>query len=117
MIPAGLFAMAIAWWGCDGGTGPSSDQRFDPPNTEFAASLGIEAPPPVTAEQAMQIAAEAAGGTALSVDQESEGGQLLYEVQVRTSSGNKEVEVQASDGGVAEIEAADDGEIESADDD
>jgi hypothetical protein len=117
MIPAGLFAIAIAWWGCNGSTSPSStgpgstgasgDQRFNPPSTEFAAKLGIQAPPPVTADQAKQIAAEAAGGTAVSVAQESDGGELLYEVQVRTSSGNKEVEVRASDGGVAEIESAD----------
>ena len=91
---------------CNGSSGPG-DQRYDPPNTEFAASLGIDPPPPVTPDQAMAIAAEATGGTALSVGQEMEGGQLLYEVQVRTPSGDKEVEVRASDGGVVEIESAD----------
>jgi uncharacterized membrane protein YkoI len=55
----------------------------------------------------MAIAAEAAGGTALSVGQEREGGILLFEVQVDTPSGRKEVEVRASDGGVVEIEAGD----------
>jgi uncharacterized membrane protein YkoI len=106
MIPAMLFAAATVSSACSGSSGPG-DQRYDPPNTEFAASLGIEPPPPVTPDQAMAIAAEATGGTALSVDQETEGGQLLYEVQVRTSSGDKEVEVRASDGGVVEIESAD----------
>jgi uncharacterized membrane protein YkoI len=100
---------AILSLACGGGSGPGDgDQRYDPPNTEFAAALGIEPPPPVTPEQAMAIAAEAAGGTAIGVDQEMEGGELLYEVQVRTSAGGKEVEVRASDGGVVEIEAADD---------
>ncbi|MBA3260634.1 MAG: PepSY domain-containing protein [Gemmatimonadales bacterium] len=68
-------------------------------------ALGMAAP--VTRDQAMTIAAEAAGGTAVSAGQETEGGELLFEVQVETSSGNKEVEVRASDGAVVEIEAAD----------
>jgi uncharacterized membrane protein YkoI len=106
MIPVVLLATGMVSPACGGNSGPG-DQRYDPPNTEFAASLGIEPPPPVTPDQAMAIAAEATGGTALSVDQETEGGQLLYEVQVRTSSGDKEVEVRASDGGVVEIESAD----------
>ena len=88
-----------------GNTGPSAS--YDPPTTEFARELGIETPPPVTAEEAMAIAAEAAGGTATSVDQETENGELLYEVQVRTPDGDMEVEVFASNGGVAEIEPAD----------
>lgn len=105
-LPAVVLATALVSSGCSGSSGPG-DQKYDPPNTQFATTLGIEAPPPVTADQAMAIAAEATGGTALSVGQETEGGQLLYEVQVRTSSGNKEVEVRASDGGVVEIESAD----------
>ena len=56
----------------------------------------------------MAIAAAATGGTALSVGQENEGGELLYEVKVQTDTGRKEVEVRASDGGVVEIEADDD---------
>jgi hypothetical protein len=107
-IPALLFATTLVSYGCSGGSGPGpGDVRYDPPNTEFAAGLGIAPPPPVTADQAMAIAAEAAGGTALGVDQENEGGELLYEVQVRTPTGDKEVEVRASDGGVVEIEAGD----------
>jgi uncharacterized membrane protein YkoI len=88
-----------------GSSGPGNS--YDPPTTEFATQLGIETPPPVTAEEAMAIAAEAAGGTATSVDQETENGELLYEVQVRTPDGDMEVEVFASNGGVAEIEPAD----------
>ncbi len=108
MIPALLVVTALASSGCSGGSGPGSgDARYNPPNTEFAGKLDITTPPPVTADQAMAIAAEATGGTALSVGQETEGGELLYEVQVRTASGNKEVEVRASDGGVVEIEASD----------
>ena len=90
---------------CSGSSGPGT--KFDPPSTEFAGQLGITTPPPVTADQAQAIAAAAAGGTALSVGQEREGGQLFYEVQVDTPSGRKEVEVRASDGGVVEIESGD----------
>ena len=97
---------AIAVGACGGGSGPST--RFDPPSTEFATQLGITTPPPVTRDQAMAIAAAAAGGTAVSAGQETEGGQLIYEVQVDTPSGRKEVEVRASDGGVVEIEPDDD---------
>jgi uncharacterized membrane protein YkoI len=106
VIPAVWLATALTSSGCGGSSGPG-DQRYDPPSTEFAVGLGIETPPPITPDQAMAIAAEATGGTALSVGQETEGGQLLYEVQVRTSSGDKEVEIRASDGGVVEIESAD----------
>jgi uncharacterized membrane protein YkoI len=101
--PAAALLAALALAGC--GTGPGAS--YDPPTTEFATKLGIETPPPVTPEEAMAIAAEAAGGTATSVDQETEGGELLYEVQVRTPDGDMEVEVFASNGGVAEIEPAD----------
>jgi uncharacterized membrane protein YkoI len=104
IVPAAAVLVGLALPGC-GNTGPGAN--YDPPTTEFANKLGIETPPPVTAEEAMAIAAEAAGGTATSVDQETENGELLYEVQVRTPDGDMEVEVFASNGGVAEIEAAD----------
>jgi uncharacterized membrane protein YkoI len=103
-VPAAALLAALALPGC-GSTGPGAS--YDPPSTEFATKLGIETPPPVTAEEAMAIAAEAAGGTATRVDQETEGGELLYEVQVSTPDGDMEVEVFASNGGVAEIEPAD----------
>jgi uncharacterized membrane protein YkoI len=93
---------------CQNSSGPGQTTRYNPPNTEFAGMLGITTPPPVTADQAMAIAAEATGGTALAVGQETEGGQLLYEVKVETASGHLEVEVRASDGGVVEIEPDDD---------
>jgi len=101
---------ALALSGCDG-TGPGgngNDIRYDPPNTEFAAGLGVT--PPVASDQARAIAEAATGGTALGVDQETEDGELLFEVQVRTVDGRREVEVRASDGGVVEIEAEDDGD-------
>jgi uncharacterized membrane protein YkoI len=96
--------VAIILLACNS-SGPTT--RFDPPSTEFAGELGITTPPPVTQEQAMAIGAAAAGGTAISVGQETEGGQLFFEVQVQTASGNKEVEVRAADGAVVEIEAGD----------
>ncbi len=103
-IPAVALLTALALPGC-GSTSPGT--HYDPPSTDFATRLGIGTPPPVTPEEAMAIAAEAAGGTATGVEQETEGGELLYEVQVRTPSGDMEVEVFASNGGVAEIEPAD----------
>jgi uncharacterized membrane protein YkoI len=105
-IPVSYVLSALWLAGCGGGSGPGQGVRYEPPNTEFASTLGIA--PPVTQDQAMAIAAAAAGGTALSVDQEREGGVLLFEVKVETPSGRKEVEVRASDGGVVEIEPDDD---------
>jgi uncharacterized membrane protein YkoI len=99
MLGLGIIAAA-----CNS-SGPTT--RFDPPITQFAGELGITTPPPVTQEQAMAIAAAAAGGTAVSAGQEREGGQLIFEVKVQTSSGFSEVEVRASDGAVVEIEAND----------
>lgn len=107
-LPAIALSTTLALVGCGGSSGPGgSGTRYDPPNTEFAASLGLRPPPPVSPEQAMAIAAEATGGTATSVGQEMERGELLYEVQVQTPSERLEVEVRASDGGVVEIEPAD----------
>jgi uncharacterized membrane protein YkoI len=101
-----LLATILALPACNG-SGPGQDIVYDPPTTEFATQLGITPPPPVTPDQAMAIAAAAAGGTAVGVEQETEGGELMFEVQVDTPSGAKEVEVRASDGAVVEIEAAD----------
>ena len=105
LAPGALLIAALASPACGGGTGPGAS--YDPPSTEFAATLGIETPPPVTEDEAKAIAAEAAGGTATSVSTETENGELIYEVQVRTPDGDMEVEVFASNGGVAEIEPAD----------
>ena len=105
-ITVGYSLAVVVLAGCGSSSGPGQGTRYEPPNTEFAAGLGIT--PPVTPEQAMAIAAAAAGGTALSVGQEREHGELLFEVKVDTPSGRKEVEVRASDGGVVEIEADDD---------
>jgi uncharacterized membrane protein YkoI len=105
-LPAALLIGLLALPGCGNSSGPAT--RYDPPNTDFAGALGITTPPPVTQEEAMAIAAEATGGTAISAGQETEGGQLLYEVRVETASGRLEVEVRAADGGVVEIEPDDD---------
>jgi uncharacterized membrane protein YkoI len=104
-IPLTYLLASAVLAGCGGSSGPGQATRYEPPNTEFAAGLGIT--PPVTQDQAMAIAAAAAGGTAISVGQEREGGILLFEVKVDTPSGRKEVEVRASDGGVVEIEPDD----------
>lgn len=90
---------------CQNATGPgqSKSVRFEPPSMAFAVRLDIAAP--ITEDDAKRIAEEAAGGTAFSVAQETEKGELLYEVGVDTASGRKQVEVRASDGAVAGIEA------------
>ena len=101
LIPGVLMAAILTLPGCQSSnSGPGS-------TTDAATALGIATPPPVTREEAMAIAAEATGGTALSASQETEGGELLYEIKVQTASGRKEVEVRASDGGVVEIEPDD----------
>jgi hypothetical protein len=105
-LPAVLLA-ALVLHGCGSSSGPSGATRFDPPNTDFAGGLGITPPPPVTPDQAKAIAVAAVGGTAVGIEQETENGELLYEVKVETTGGRKEVEVRASDGGVVEIEPDD----------
>ena len=95
--------------GCSDSTGPGEVW-----NTEYAARLNIT--PPVGEVDAMRIAAEAVGGTAVGVDSEEEDGELIFEVLVDTPSGRLGVEVRASDGGVAEIEPDDDDDDEEDDD-
>ena len=105
-ITLGLLVGTLLVGACQDSAGPNRETiRFDPPSTEFVARLGIT--PPVNADQAKAIAAEAAGGTALSVSQETEGGEVLFEVLVDTPDGRVEVEVRASDGAVVEIEPDD----------
>ena len=105
-----LVMTSVLLLGCSDSTGP--DVVW---NTEYAARLSIT--PPVGELDAMRIAAEAVGGTAISVESEEEDGELIFEVQVDTPSGRMEVEVRASDGGVAEIEPADDDDDDDDDDD
>ncbi len=105
-ILAALFATSLALTACNSTAGPNQGAiRFQPPSTEFVERLGITGP--VNAEQAKAIAAEAAGGTAISVTTELEDGVNLFEVKVDTSSGRMEVEVRESDGAVVEIEPDD----------
>lgn len=104
-----LVMTSLLLLGCSDSTGPNVVW-----NTEYAAQLNIT--PPVDEAEAMRIAAEAVGGTAVSADSEEEDGELIFEVLVDTPSGRMEVEVRASDGGVAEIEPADDDEDDDDDD-
>ena len=104
-----LVMTSLLLLGCSDSTGP--DVVW---NTEYAARLNIT--PPVGEADAMRIAAEAVGGTAVSADSEEEDGELIFEVVVDTPSGRMEVEVRASDGGVAEIEPADDDDDDDDDD-
>lgn len=98
-----LVATGLVLAACQNTFGPNQSNRvrFDPPNTSFVTKLNISAP--VTAEEAKAIAAEAAGGTAISVSTETEKGEQLFEVIVETPTGRMEVEVRASDGAVVEM--------------
>jgi uncharacterized membrane protein YkoI len=92
-------------------SGPDNSKNtvvFQPPNESFARSLGITQGP-ISADQAKAIAAAAAGGTALSVEQENEDGVAVFGVIVQTSNGLKDVKVRISDGAVTKIESDDSG--------
>lgn len=106
--PAIVALLAAMVCGCSEGAAPGQQDgtRFDPPNTQFSTELGFT--PPVTTDEARAIAEAATGGTAGEVEQETEDGELFYEVEVETSAGRREVEIRASDGGVVEIEHEDD---------
>ncbi|MEP7324745.1 MAG: hypothetical protein ABI836_02250 [Gemmatimonadota bacterium] len=108
MLAQSLFSAAVvALAGCTGNgaaaPGNGSTVRFNPPNSSFANSLGINGP--VTAVQAQQIAALAAQGTAGSVEQEDQDGTQVFGVPVTaTPSGDKDVKVRISDGAVTQID-------------
>jgi uncharacterized membrane protein YkoI len=92
---------------------------YNPPSQTFAQGLGITGGP-VSSDQAKQIAAAAAGGTALTVEQEDEDGVQVFGVHVHTAAGNKDVKVRISDGAVTQIDPDDgdegpDGGAESED--
>lgn len=72
--------------------------------------------PKISKEEAMRIAEEATGGTATSVDVEREFGSVVYEVHVTNETGDWEVEIDAYDGSILEIEP-DDYDIEANEDD
>ncbi len=72
--------------------------------------------PKISKEEAMRIAEEATGGTATSIDVEREFGSIVYEVHVTNETGDWEVEIDAYDGTVLEIEP-DDYDIEENEDD
>ncbi len=77
---------------------------FNPPETSFAKSLGIESGP-ITAEQAQQIAEVAVGGTAVSaIEQEDQDGTQVFGILVQASTTQKDVKVRISDGAVTQID-------------
>ena len=108
MLARILFSAAVvALAGCKGSgsaaPGNGSTVRFNPPNSSFANSLGINGP--VSSDQAKQIAALAAGGTAGSVEQEDQDGTQVFGVLVTAPTGDKDVKVRISDGAVTQIDA------------
>jgi hypothetical protein len=110
IFPALVAAVSLALGACQSDSAPNRAGAvvFDPPNQTFAQGLGITGGP-VSSDQAKQIAAAAAGGTALTVEQEDEDGVQVFGVKVQTATGNKDVKVRISDGAVTKIEPDDDG--------
>ena len=94
--------------GCGGGSSatPTSPTKTAAVASASSVSAAQAATPsgPVTADQAKEIAAKAAGGTALSVEQEDEDGTQVFGVRVQVGSAFKDVKVRTSDGAVLKIE-------------
>lgn len=63
--------------------------------------------PKLTEEEAKAIAEDHMNGTAKSIDLEQEGRHLIYEVTVENADGLWEVEVDANNGEVLEVEEDD----------
>lgn len=101
-------AVMVLTVGCSKSNAPTASNNgstitFAPPNSSFAKALGITSGP-VTPEQAMAIAAAAAGGTAVPVEQEDENGVQVFGVIVQVGTMQKDVKVRVSDGAVLKIE-------------
>lgn len=79
IFPAVVASILLALGACQSGSAPDGAGMvvFNPPNQTFAEGLGITGGP-VSSDQAKQIAAAAAGGTALSVEQEDEDGVQVF---------------------------------------
>jgi uncharacterized membrane protein YkoI len=107
ILVAVVVGVCVAYTGCsnqDSSFGPSRHAViYNPPNATFAATLGITQGP-VTAEQAKAIAAVAAGGTALAVEQEDEDGTQVFGVLVQVGAVYKDVKVRIADGAVTKID-------------
>ena len=83
----------------------------------FAYSNGVFAgDPKISEEEAKTIAEEYTNGEAISVELEKEGMSMVYEVIIINATGRYEVEIDADDGSILEIEK-DDGDEEDDDDD
>ena len=72
-----------------------------------ARALGITNSP-VTHDQAIQIALKSVPGRVLEVEDDTESGTRVIDVELQSGSGVKEVTIRASDGGVMKIEADED---------
>ena len=62
----------------------------------------------ITEEKARQIAIGAVGGSVLGISKEKEGGIILYEIEMQVNGEKAEVEINAENGEVIEIEWGDD---------
>lgn len=103
LFSAAVVVLAACNSGATAAPGQGNTVTFSPPNATFASNLGITGP--VTADQAQQIAAMAARGTAGAVEQEDEDGTQVFGVLVTvTPTGDKDVKVRISDGAVTQID-------------
>jgi hypothetical protein len=106
---AALAILLVSVGGCFNPASPEMRTTWD---AATATGLGITAGP-ITAEQAKQIAAIHAGGTAISADAGDVDGTAVYIVKVQAGNSENgvtttEVKVRVSDGAVMTMEAVDD---------
>lgn len=89
----------------------ADDERDgDPEERESDSAEGarLQALARITAEQARSSALARVPGTAGQVELENEDGNLVYSVEVRTASGDRDVKVDAGTGGVLHVEQDED---------
>lgn len=82
---------------------PDGKEEMDREIPDAQEQQMLQAKATITADQAKQVAQTKLGGTATSVELEDENGTVLYNVII----GNQEVKVNAADGSIVKIEAAD----------
>jgi len=79
-----------------------------PPKTDEATLASLAK---ITAEQAKAAALKKVLGTVVKTDLEDENGNLVYSVKIKTPTGKQEAKVDAGNGQVLLLEAADDKEV------
>ncbi len=73
-------------------------------------------PAVITKEQARQIAVDTVGGKVVEIERDRDDGILIYEVELRTSRGEVELDIDAISGKVLKIDYDDDDDDDDLDD-